>query len=85
MRFVLLLLPVLPWSVEARKRIRGGCQVQVDFFEFPYHVSLGALDAAGRPSIIFCGGTLISLRFFFQSYFFTVLKKLFFWGSIVWF
>ncbi len=62
--FVLLLLPVLPSSVEARKRIRGGCQVQVDFFEFPYHVSLGTLDAAGRPSIIFCGGTLISLRFF---------------------
>ena len=60
----LVLLLFLPLSIEARKRIRGGCQVQVDFFEFPYHVSLGALDAAGRPSVIFCGGTLISLRFF---------------------
>ncbi len=53
---------LLPFSLGGTdERILGGCQVDADFFEFPYHVTLGNSEE-GRVKAVFCGGTLVSLR-----------------------
>ena len=52
---------LLPFSLGTNERILGGCQVDADFFEFPYHVTLGNSEE-GRVKAVFCGGTLVSLR-----------------------